>query len=264
VSASIPRAQLFEIHEQSWVPESLRDLIVETLSRSLDWGGFMRPLLPIVEEFLAAAGTREVLDLCAGAGGPALILSREAKRAGLAPPRILVTDLFPRVDVWRAATAQQPSIDFVEEPVDATHIAPSLSQGRARMILNAFHHFPPEMARSILRDAVDHQAPIFIAESFERNPMGALPFAVVGIPALLSSPLLSPRNKLAKAAWTWMTPVGLTAGAWDAIVSTLRVHSEADLRALVAPFGHHYAWVYGTYAYPFGGRGYYFHGVPRR
>lgn len=264
MSFYLPRAQLFELHEQTWVPESLRDMIVETLSRSLDWGGFIRPLLPIAERFLSAAGTRDVLDLCAGAGGPAVILSREAERAGLTPPRILVTDLFPRIDVWRNAKQRHPSIDFVEEPVDATRIPPPLSQGRARMILNAFHHFPPATARSILRDAVDRHAPIFIAESFERNPLGALPLAVVGIPALLSSPLLSPRNRAAQAAWAWMTPVGITAGAWDAIVSTLRVYSEADLRELVAPFGHDYEWTYGTYAYPFGGRGCYFHGVPRQ
>ena len=35
----LPRAQLFEFNDRDWVPESLRDAIVETLSRSLDWGG---------------------------------------------------------------------------------------------------------------------------------------------------------------------------------------------------------------------------------
>lgn len=239
-------------------------MIVETLSRSLDWGGFIRPLLPIMDGFLSAAGTREVLDLCAGAGGPAMILSREAERAGRTPPQILMTDLFPRVSVWRNAKQQYPTLDFIEEPVDATHIPPALSRGRARTILNAFHHFPPDLARSMLRDAVDHRAPIFIAESFERDPLGTLPLIPVGIPALLSSPLLSPRNRLAKAAWAWMTPVGIAAGAWDAIVSSLRVYSETDLRELVAPFGGGYEWTYGTYDYPFGGRGCYFYGVPRR
>lgn len=258
---SFPRAQLFEFHDQSWVPRSLRDMIVETLSRSLDWGGFIRPLIPVVEGFLSAAGTREVLDLCAGAGGPAVVLSREAERSGLTPPRILITDLFPRVSVWAGARQRHPSIDFIAEPVDATRIPPSLSRGRARIILNAFHHFPPDLARAILRDAVDHRAPIFIAESFERDPLGALPLIPVGIPALLSSPLLSPRDRLAKAAWAWLTPIGLAVGAWDALVSTLRVYSERDLRELVAPLGQGYQWTYGTYDYPLGGRGCYFYGL---
>jgi hypothetical protein len=112
-----------------------------------------------------------------------------------------------------------------------------------------------------LRDAVDHCAPILIAESFERDPLGALPLIPVGIPALLSSPLLSPRDRLAKAAWAWLTPIGLAVGAWDALVSTLRVYSERDLRELVAPFGQGYQWTYGTYDYPLGGRGCYFYGL---
>lgn len=263
MSPLFPRVQLFEFHDRSWVPASLRDMAVETLSRSLDWGGFLRPLVPAFDGFLSAAGTREVLDLCAGAGGPAVILSREAERLGLTPPRILITDLFPRVSVWTNAKEQYPGIDFVAESVDATCIPPSLSQGRARTILNAFHHFPPDLAGTILHDAVDKRAPIFIAEAFERDPLGALPMIPVGIPALLASPLLSPRDRLAKAVWAWFTPIGITTGTWDAIVSTLRVYSERDLRELVAPFGQGYQWTYGTYDYPFGGRGCYFHGLPQ-
>ena len=165
----LPRAHLFEFNDRNWVPPSLRDTIVETLSRSLDWGGFLRPLVPVIDDFLSAAGTRDVLDLCAGAAGPAVILSDEAERLGISPPRFLITDLFPRVPIWTQARAKHPgSIDFVAEPVDATRIPASLSEGRARVIVNAFHHFQPELARAILRDAVSSQAPIFISESFER------------------------------------------------------------------------------------------------
>jgi hypothetical protein len=241
----------------------LRDTIVETLSRSLEWGGFLRPLVPVLDRFLSASGTREILDLCAGAGGPALILRHEAELLGLTPPRFLITDLFPRVPIWVHAKRQRPdSIDFIAEPVDATRISPSLSEGRARIMVNAFHHFQPGLAGAILRDAVDSHAPIFISESFERDPRGALPLIPIGIPSLLATPLLSPRDRLAKAAWTWFTPIGLAAGTWDAIISTLRIYSEGDLRDLVEPFGQDYAWTYGTYDYPFGGRGCYFQGLP--
>lgn len=261
----LPRVQLFEFNDRDWVPASLRDTIVETLSRSLDWGGFLRPLAPVIDDFLSGSGTREVLDLCAGAGGPAVILSHEAERLGLSPPRFLITDLFPRVPIWMHAKQQRPnSIDFIAEPVDATRIPASLSEGRARIIVNGLHHFPPDLAGDILRDAVDNQAPIFISECFERDPRGALPLIPVGIPSLLATPVLTPRDRLAKAAWTWLTPIGLAAGTWDAIISTLRVYSERDLRNLVAPFGQDYEWTYGTYDYPFGGRGCYFQGLPSK
>lgn len=259
----LPRAQLFEFNDRDWVPESLRDTIIETLSRSLDWGRFLQPLTPVLDRFLATSGTRKVLDLCAGAGGPAVILSNEADRLGLTPPQFLITDLFPRINVWTEAKRRRPhNIDFVSEPVDAANIPPELSEGRARVIVNAFHHFPPALAEAILRDAVRSNAPIFISECFERDPRGAFPLIPVGIPSLLATPLLTPRARLAKAAWTWLTPIGLAAGTWDAIISTLRVYTERDLRTLVAPFGDHYEWTYGTYDYPFGGRGCYYHGLP--
>jgi polyphosphate kinase 2 len=176
-----------------------------------------------------------------------------------------MTDLYPRISLWTQAREQCPeSIDFVGDPVDATKIPASLSDGRARIIVNAFHHFQPDVAGAILHDAVDKRAPVFISESFERDPRGAFPLIPIGIPSLLATPLFSPRDRLAKAAWTWLTPIGLAAGAWDAIISTLRVYSEGDLRDLVAPFGGGYEWTYGTYDYPFGGRGCYFQGMPSR
>ncbi len=261
--ALLPRIQAFEFNDSSWVPASLRDTLIETLSRSLDWGGFTRPLVPVIERFLVESNTREVLDLCAGAGGPAMILSHEAVRLGRTPPKILMTDLFPRVHSWtRARERYQGAIDFIAEPVDATQIPAALSEGRARMMINAFHHFPPGLAQAILKDAVRSRAPIFIAESFERDPRGALPMIPVGIPALLATPLLSPRDRLAKAAWAWLTPIGIATGGWDAIISTLRTYSEQELRAFVEPLGDGYGWTYGTYDYPFGGRGCYFQGLP--
>jgi len=261
----LPRVHLFEFNDRDWVPASLRDTIIETLSRSLDWGGFLRPLAPVIDDFLSAAGTREVLELCTGAAGPALILTEEAERIGIRAPRFLMTDLFPRVPVWTLARARHPeSIDFIAEPVDATRIPASISDGRARVMVNAFHHFRPELAGAILRDAVESQAPIFISESFERDPRGAFPLIPIGIPSLLATPLLSQRDRLAKAAWTWLTPIALAAGTWDALVSTLRIYSQRDLLELVSPFGRSYEWTYGTYDYPFGGRGCYFQGVPSK
>ena len=36
------------------------------------------------------------------------------------------------------------------EPVDATRIPPALAHGRARMVINALHHFPPEFVPTAL------------------------------------------------------------------------------------------------------------------
>jgi hypothetical protein len=255
----LPRLQLFEFNDLSATPAPLRETIVETLSRALAWGRMMRGLVAPLREFLAAAGTDRVLDLCAGAGGPASILRGEFTRAGLEPPRFTMTDLFPRVDAWAPLAAH--GLDYVEEPVDATAIPPSLGAGRARTVINAFHHFPPGLATAIIADAVRSSRGLFISEAFARNPLGFATFGPAGLPALLANPLLARRDRAWKALLTWATPIALAAGLWDGLVSTLRMYTEDELRAMTeaAPG---FTWRFGTYDAPFGARGTYFWGVP--
>lgn len=261
----LPRVQLFEWNDLAETPAALRETVVESLSRTLRWGGVLRDLVGPFRSFLEEAGAQEVLDLCSGAGGPAVVLAREMQRAGAAPPRFVLTDLFPRVDHWEKARAEHPGIlDFEPAPVDATAIPAALGEGRARVIINAFHHFPPDLARSLLADAVQAGAGFFLAESFDRNPLRFCSMWPAGLPALLLNPILSHDRRLQKAALTWMTPVVLAASAWDGFVSTLRVYTEAELRAMAEPLGGGYRWRYGVYRFAPLGRGYYFYGVKAR
>ena len=259
----IPRAHIFEFNDLAGTPAALRDSTIETLSRSLEWGRMLRGLVTPFREFLLAAGTSEVLDLCAGAAGPARILSAELARSGVVEPRFYLSDLYPRLEDWQAARAARPgAIDFIADPVDATAIPKEIADGRVRTVINAFHHFPPDLARRILADAVAGSRGIFIAEPFTRNPLRFASFAAVGLPALVVNPIFTRRDRLAKALLTWVTPAALAVGIWDGLVSTLRVYNEAELRAMVAPLGSAYRWVFGHHNYWPWGRGYYFYGVP--
>lgn len=262
---TLPRLQLVELNDQPWVPAAIRDTVVESLSRTLAWGHMLRGLVGPFEAFLQGTGASEVLDIGAGAGGPAAILVDEIRAAGRTPPRFLLTDLHPREAVWaELAKTRAGALDFVASSVDATHIPADLSHGRARSIINVLHHFPPELARAVLEDAVRGGVGVFVAEGFERNPLGFAAFAPSGLPALAMNPVLSPHHRLFKAWLTWATPLALGISLWDGVVSTLRVYTEAELRAMVAPFGDGFTWVYGTFPYPAFGGGYYFYGVPRR
>jgi hypothetical protein len=194
------------------------------------------------------------------------VLAREIQRSPsrrAAPPRFILTDLHPRRAHWEEARAAHPGvIDFEPAPVDATAIPASLSAGRARVIINAFHHFPPELARRLLADAVRSSSGIFIAEAFDRNPLRFLSMWPAGLPSLLANPILSHRHRLQKAALTWLTPAVFAVSAWDGIVSTLRVYTEEELVAMAEPLGGGYRWRYGVYRFAPLGRGYYFYGVP--
>ncbi len=263
-AAAVRRRHLFEWNDSPWAPEPLRETIVEALSRTLRWGHILRGASGPFRAFLDATGATEVLELCSGAGGPASILAEELSRAGVSPPRFILTDLHPHASAWARQKALLPAaIDFIAEPVDATRIPGELGRGRARVIINALHHFRPRLAADIVRGACADGPGVFIVEGFERSPLRFAPFAAAGIPALLWNPVATDRHRLAKIALTWLTPAALLASAWDGLVSTLRVYTEAELREMVAPLGDGFAWTYGTWDFPALGRGYYFFGVRR-
>ncbi len=258
------RRHLFEFNDSPWAPVALRETIVEALSRTLAWGRILQGLVEPFTDFVRRTGVTEVLDIGSGAGGPASILAAELTRAGVRPPRFLLTDLQPHPEAWgRVRDAHPGVIDFVPEPVDATRIPPELGRGRARVIINVLHHFPPAPAADIVRGACDGAPGVFIAEGFERSPLRFAPFAAAGLPALYLNPVLSPRHRVQKALLTWLTPAAVLASCWDGLVSTMRVYTEDELRAMVAPLGDAFTWRYGTYRFAPFGRPSFFYGVRR-
>jgi hypothetical protein len=211
-------------------------------------------------EFLSACGTHEVLDLCAGAGGPAAVLSEALARRGV-PAHFLLTDLFPQVPHWEALSRERSGqVAFSAEPVDATAIPASLGAGRARAIINALHHFPPPLARRVLRGACEGAPGLFVAEALVRNPLRFAAFAPMGLGALLAGPLLANAGRLERALLSWLTPIGLAVSAWDGTVSALRAYEPDELRAMVADLPG-WTWKHGTFRYGGFGRGTWFWGV---
>lgn len=261
---NLPRLQLFEFNDAPWAPQALRDTIVEALSRAQRWGRHLEELVTPFRRFIQAAGVDEVLDLAAGAGGPAALLSDELARSGGVPPRFVLTDLYPHVAEWEALEAsRQGRLTHVAEPVDATALPPAIAKGRARVIINALHHFPPPLARRVL-EATCHQAPgVFLAEAVVRNPLRFAAMAPLGIPALCLGPLLAREHKLARAAVAW-TPVGVGASLWDGCISAMRAYSRSEVMELLGPAASTFSWEWGEFSFGGVGRGTYCFGVPRQ
>ena len=254
---ALPRLQLFEFNDAWWAPALLRETIVEALSRTLRWGRMLDGLVSPLARCLEAAGTSQVLDLCAGAGGPAAVLSEAMARRGH-DVHFLMSDLFPAISAWEALSAGNPRLGFVPEPVDATAISPALGAGRVRVIINALHHFPPEVAGKVLRGICQDAPGVFIAEGLVRNPLSFAALAPVGIAALLAAPLLSEDRRVARAL---LSPLSLAASAWDGTVSSMRIYLPEDLREMVADLDG-WTWTSGTFAHSAGlGSGVWFSGT---
>ena len=259
---TLPRLQLFEFNDADWAPEALRELIIETLSRTLRWGRVLEGIVAPLQAILDQTGVNEILDLASGAGGPAQLLVERMKAAGRAPPRFTLTDLQPRTQAWATLKLRHPdAIDFVPEPVDATNIPPALARGRIQVVINALHHFPPQLARAVLQGATRNAPGVFIAEGLLRDPLSLISMAVPGLPALFASALLAKDHRLQKTALTWLSPAALAASIWDGAVSTFRQYTEGELRQMVGGCPTGWRWDYGVFDFPFGGHGSWFRGI---
>lgn len=260
----LPRLQLFEFNDAPWAPPVVRGMIVDALGVALADGRLLDGLVEPFVDFIHAAGSDHILDLCAGTGTPARVLLDALDARGFRP-RLTLTDLHPRVAAWEAIAAARPGqVDFAPTSVDATAVPRELEGAGARVIINALHHLPPALVAGILADAVRQRRSIFIAEGFGRDPLGLRPFLAPGLKAIFTTPLRgSWRDRALRAALVWGSPLGLAVSAWDSLVSTLRIYSEDELRALVAPLGDDFEWRFGWFPVGRAGRGCWFSGVPR-
>jgi hypothetical protein len=259
----LPRLQLFEFNDAPFAPKALQRTIVSALSRTLRWGRMLDGLVPPFLAFLEASGAREVLDIASGAGEPAALLLEALAQGGHTPPTCTLTDLHPHLEAWRALVERHPTtLAFVPEPVDATQLPPDLGRGRARVIINAFHHFPPTLAQRVLVGMARDAPGVFLAEGLVRDPRSFLAMTPWGLPALVAEPLLAPEGRLASAALAWLSPVAVLASAWDGTVSTLRCYSRDELFHFAEAVGPGWRWEYGTYPVGRFGRGSWFFGVP--
>jgi hypothetical protein len=237
------RLHWFELHDQTWFPQVLRDGITECLRLYSAQLHFEKVIAPVLGDLLLRTGHRDIIDICSGSCGPVIPLQRELAGSG-AETRITLTDKYPnRTAFARAEEASSGAILGCHEPVDATCVPTGLTG--VRTLFNAFHHFEPLPARAMLKDACDKGQPIAIFEMTQRS-LGRAITTFIGSALIMF--LLVPRMRPARLAWwvfTYLIPVLPLAFGWDGLVSCLRTYTEKDYRALTTGLSQGYSWQYG-------------------
>lgn len=239
----ISRQQLFEIHEQPWCPNAVRDGATDCLRFFALVGRQFQGTIEPLETALAATGDRYVVDLCSGSGGPWLGLYKQIVRVDT-PPIVILTDLFPNQPAMeQAMRASGGRIQCVVKAVDATSVPPELPG--LRTLFTAFHHFDSGAAKAILQDAVDAGQGIAIFEQTQRS-IWAIVFMLMLAPmALLCVPLIRP-FRWSRLVWTYLLPAIPLVLLFDGIVSCLRTYSREELRSMTDSLtGRPFDWHYG-------------------
>ncbi len=243
------RIHLFEFTDLDWYPASLRGLQTDYLQFVASLGGAHSYLVPPLRKVMHQARTDEIVDLCSGGAGPWVRLQKELERSGQ-PVRVTLTDKFPNPAAIRRWSGPEGSVRYRAEPVDALHPPPQLHG--VRTLFEGFHHFRPEEAACILRDAMEQRAGLGIFEIVLRPPLAPVLLMLSPLMTLVSylllTPFITPRT-WPRFLWTYILPVVPIATCWDGIVSLLRVYGLDDLQELLVPLRRRgYAWETGVVA----------------
>ncbi len=246
------RIQSFELHEQPWLPATLRTALTEWLRVLWEYSRAEVVIAPLLETAIVLSGAERIVDLCSGSSGPVIRIQAELARREIRIP-VVLTDKFPDREAFSALNANsRGSVSACLDSIDATAVPEKLSG--LRTLFNSFHHFHPVDARAILNAACAGRQPIAIFEITERTfPKLALCFPA----SFLSCFLLIWRMRPRRPAWfvfTWLLPVIPFIVGWDAFVSHLRTYTSSELRALTHGINDaSWHWSEGHLAAPRGG-----------
>lgn len=231
------RLDLPEIEDLAWCPGPARDGSTAFLAFLADLGRPYDALAPTLARALRATGSRRIVDLASGAGGPWRTLRPLLARHG-ADVEVVLTDRFPPRD----AVPDDDRVRYHREPVDATAVPADLSGFRT--ICGAFHHFAPRRARAMLRDAVDRHEGIAVLEAVQRAPLTIALAALLPLPYLAVAPTLRP-FRWSRLLWSYLLPATPALLAVDGVASCLRAYTARDLRELTEGLDS-YAWEAGV------------------
>jgi hypothetical protein len=225
------RVHFVEIEDQPWCPAAVRRAATDYLRFAAKMNRVYDGAVPILRRAIERAGAERVLDLCSGGGGPWIEL-RRALADGGAPVRVVLTDFHPNTAAFEHVRAEsEGAIEYVPEPVDATRVPAGLSGFRT--LFGSFHHFRPEQAKSILRDAVDNGQGIAVFEATERRPLVVAAMFLTPLVVLLVTPMIRPFS-WSRLFWTYLVPAVPFLVLFDGVVSCLRTYTPDELRELTS------------------------------
>ncbi|MBN9657337.1 MAG: hypothetical protein J0H49_04115 [Acidobacteria bacterium] len=244
-SQRLSRSDLFEIHDSSWFPAHLRNLVTDALQAVWEVTNAYRPIAPLLRDAMAAAGTTRVLDLCSGAGGPWIQLARHVSRVLHYPVTVCLTDKHPNPEAFaRAALHSESQIRSHPSPVYATCVPVGLRGFRT--IFSSAHHLGVEELNKVVANALECRTGIAIFEACQREWRAILSVVCVPFLGLLATPWIRP-FRWSRLFWTYFVPVVPFVLLFDGWMSCLRSYSQADYLALVAAHaGSGYRWQVGV------------------
>lgn len=227
------RIHAFEFEDQAWFPGMIREYMTDFLSHMGGWSTI--PYAPFTERLAAVmqrTGDAQVVDLCSGGGGPAVMIARELRERLERPVEVVLTDLYPSASRHEHARGAFPDwVQFDARAVDARSVPADLTG--FRLVCNGFHHLKPEQARECLLDAVRQRRGVALVELARRTPLSVVQVMLGTLTQLAVTPFIKP-FRWSRLLFTYAVPVVPLCTLWDGVVSCLRVYDPDELKQLVS------------------------------
>jgi hypothetical protein len=239
------RFHLLEISDQNWCPNPLRDGATLFLQYFENVSNVFTATTSLIRRAMEQCGTRRVIDLCSGSGGPWLRLHRLFHERERFPIKIWLTDKHPHVESLRDSRAVSfNGLNFYPASIDATNVPDELTGFRT--FFNSFHHFTPDEAIAILQDTVAKRQGIGIFEATDRNIMAILQIILlIPVSVIVLMPFVRP-FRFSLLFWTYIIPLLPFLITYDGVISSLRTYTPDELRDLTEKVTHdRYVWQTG-------------------
>jgi hypothetical protein len=234
------RLQLFEFLDQSWCPQTVRHGATDYLEAITSRADIYRPIQAEIFRAIQDCGAKRVVDLCSGGGGPWLSRSWREALADHAPLTVILTDKFPSHEL-SARLHADPTVTCVDFPVDAASVPESLSGFRT--IFSSFHHFPDNIARAVLADAVRAGEGFAMTEVTSRTLRACAIILLMPLFAWILTPRMRP-FRWSRLLLTYLLPLIPFVVLWDGLVSCFRTRTPQELLALTSTLPQ-YEWTAG-------------------
>ena len=242
------RLHLFEIMDQPWCPAVVRDSMTDFLRFTINVNNPYETIIPELSKALKHCQTTQIIDLCAGAGGPWFRLKPLLEESLGQRTDVILTDMYPHRDAI-IDEAETAGLRVLPVSVDARHMPFTLTGFRT--LFAGLHHFEPVDAQAIIRDAVEQRQGIGVFEATQRRPAVMLLMVVPTLMMFFVTPFIQP-FRWSRLALTYLIPILPLCTLFDGVISCFRTYTPDELRDMVADLQADYEWEIGEVRPPGG------------
>ena len=210
---------LHELEDFNLFPSVLQKYQMENIGIMVDILQLYKPIAIKIDEILAVADNKKIIDLCGGSGLPAIYISKKLKKSEVTTT---LTDIYPQ------STPTLINVNYSPESIDVFDIVPDDSN--LYTMYNSFHHFTEHGQKKLINRMVSNNSPFIFVEILKQGLLSLLQvFVASTVGVILLTPIIRP-FKWHRILFTYILPVNVLTVLTDGIISVFKSKSQKNTK----------------------------------